>query len=79
MKHIFAKIIEMPDHQVLVTKGIDDDGSPVIKVSTRVAGVDPCATFGFADKEAVDNAFDGFGQEDATMFLNGVAQMLGNQ
>ena len=70
----------MPDNQVLVTKGIDeDDGSPTIKVSTRLAGVDPCATYGFTDRQKADEAFDAFGEDDATMFLTGIAQLLDNQ
>lgn len=79
MKHIFAKIIELPDHQVLVTKGLDDDGDYTLNVTTRFPGVDPSIKVGYATDEAATEAFNDFNEDGAKAFIDHITEIMGGQ
>jgi len=69
MKETFAKIIELDDYQVLVTKKADPkaetDTPFIVRAETIVNGKRVGANTGFATKEHMDNTFDAFGKLEA--------------
>jgi hypothetical protein len=66
MKQIHFRIIELPDHQVLLTKSWDDDeGAPVLLVTFFLEGLQVTQTLSYLREEDRDKIFDTFADKDA--------------
>jgi hypothetical protein len=70
MKEEFAKIIELDNYQVLVTKKADPNAESdtpfIVRAETIVNGKRIGANTGFTTEEHMNNTFDSFGELEAT-------------
>lgn len=78
MKDIFFKIIELPNHQVLVAKDFDqeDDDAPVVAVTFHLDGVKVTQKFGYAEEAKRDAAFEQFTDKDAQSIIDGMLSLM---
>ena len=76
-KRIFAKIIELPDHQVLLVKEKceDDEGWEIVQ-TVDFKGVRASLALGFATEEQADTCFAEYGQEQAQKTLDAILEMM---
>lgn len=71
MKHTFAKIIELDNHQVLVTKDFNSETDKYeVTITTHLDGVAPSATLGFATEEKAHECWNQFDQDQAEAFVH---------
>ena len=77
MKEINFKIIELPTHQILVSKDFDnDEDSSLLVVTFFDDGIKVNQSFWYKDEDVRDKAFNDFSDETATKFLNNALQMF---
>lgn len=79
MKETNFKIIELPTHQVLLTKDFDnedEDSKPVLSITFFLEGVKVCQTLGFKEDSERDEAFDNFSEEKAQELLSLTSEMI---
>lgn len=81
MKSTHFKIIELPTHQVLLTKDFDteDDGNPVLVVSFFFGSVKASHKLGFQNDQALEDAFNAFDEELAQEFLDNTIEMFASK
>ncbi len=76
----FAKIIELDDHQVLVTKKADpqaETDSPfIVRVESIYDGKRVGVNLGFATKDHMDNSFAAFEEDQAKNMVASVKAQL---
>lgn len=72
----FAKLFQVGDKQVLVTKTFEDDGTFGIKQETSLENVKPALIAGFEDEESRDGAFEKYEQELAENFIQTIEGLL---
>lgn len=72
------RIIELPTHQVLLTKDFDDDNesTPLLTVTFFLDGVKVCQKLGYEDTNKRDDSFNDFKDEHAQLMLNSTLEML---
>lgn len=77
-KEINFKIIELPTHQVLVSKDFDDDddSTPLMKASVFIKGVKAVQKFGYKNKKDRDSAFNKFTYVEASSMLEALIEMF---
>jgi len=79
MKLTFAKLFELKNHQVLITKEYEYDGKvDTFKLvqTTDLKDVRPSIGLGFDDEKKRDEAFDNYTEKDANNFLKTIKKML---
>lgn len=78
MKEVNFRIIELPTHQVLLTKDFDDDeeGSPLLTVTFFLEGVKVRQKLGYSDEEKRDKIFVDFTDENAQTMLDNTLAMF---
>jgi hypothetical protein len=76
-KEINFKIIELPTHQVLVSKDFDaeDDDSPIFAVSFFIDGVKATYKFGYAKDSERDKYFNKFDAEQAQKLVDSTLKL----
>lgn len=78
MKNQFAKLFDLEDHQVLITKDEDEDAKEFsITQTTQIDGCDPSASLFFTNQDIRDSAFDSYNKEAAQRFLDSMIELLG--
>jgi hypothetical protein len=78
MKEVNFRIIELPTHQVLLTKDFDDDeeNSRLLTVTFFLEGIKVSQKFGYSDEEKRDEIFVDFTDENAQKMLNNTLAMF---
>ena len=79
MKQKFFRIIELPTHQVLLTKDFGDkeeDQDFLLVISFFFDGVKITQSLGYDDEGKRDKAFVDFTDEMAQVVVDGVAKMM---
>lgn len=78
MKEVNFRIIELPTHQVLLTKDFDDDeeGSPLLTVTFFLDGVKVSQKLGYSEEEKRDKIFAEFKDEQAQTMLDNTLTMF---
>ena len=81
MKEVNFRIIELPTHQVLLTKDFDDDeeNSRLLTVTFFLEGIKVSQKFGYSDEEKRDEIFVDFTDENAQKMLNNTLAMFNEQ
>ncbi len=74
---VFAKIINTPTHQVLVTKDFGEGGTYVVEVKTSFPLVYPSILLGFDTREKRDKCFDEYDEAMADAFIQQVIEVIG--
>jgi hypothetical protein len=70
MKHRFAKLFDLDEHQVLVTRRYNnEDGCYEMKVATLIDGVAASVGHQFLNEEVRDHAFEAFDRVSAVAFI----------
>jgi len=75
MKIEFAKLFEIEDYQVLITKEDTEDGFNVTQ-QTDLGEVRPSMSLGFDAEEKRDKCFLEYNKENAEKFLSIIKEML---
>jgi hypothetical protein len=77
-KETFAKIIELPSFQVLVTKEFfnSDENSWEIKMHTSLQKIRMVITLGFKTQKEMNAIFKEFDQKQAEKFVKSLEEML---
>lgn len=77
MKSIFAKIIELKDYQVLVTKEYEPE-EDIYKVvmKTSFEDFEPEMKMGFKSQESCDKYFEKFDETDAELFISDMKSVM---
>jgi len=77
-KQIQFRIIELPTHQILITKDWDEDEdcSPILVITIFHDGIKANQKLGFDKEKKRDKAFDSFNEEHAKSMLESFLQML---
>ena len=72
MKEVNFRLIELPTHQVLLTKDFDEDeeSSPLLTVTFFLDGVKVSQKIGYSEEEKRDKIFNDFTDEQAQTMLN---------
>ena len=71
MKEVKVRIIELPTHQILLTKDFDDDESkPLLTISFFLEGVKVNQKFVYEDEAKIDEIFDKVTDEQAQKTLD---------
>lgn len=80
-KVFFARIIELPENQVLLTKVKTDDlKAPVaLQVMSDILGKRVTMNYGFTEQSHVDDAFSSFSMKDATTMVEDATLRLEEQ
>jgi hypothetical protein len=81
MKSTHFKIIELPTHQVLLTKDFDseDDCNPVLVITIFFGSVKASHKLGFQDDKQLEDAFNGFDEELAQVFIDNTIEMFASK
>lgn len=76
-KIIFAKIFELDEHQVLITKEYEpeDDSFKVVQ-TTDFEDVRPAVAWVFKDESVRDKCFDDYKESQAKEFVKSIQEML---
>ena len=73
----FAKIIELPENQVVLMAIWDEDNGYAVELHTEVGGMHVTTTVGFEDKEDVrDEMFESYSEETAIKFHGEMTKLL---
>lgn len=73
----FAKILEVDNHQILVVKEYDgEENSYKVNQTTEKNGMRITMAFGFTDKNACDDCFSKYSDENARKFLENLTSLL---
>lgn len=76
----FAKIIELPENQIVILKNYNDEEdseSPFqMSVQTAFEGMVPKITMGFNTEDKRDEAFTNYNEEKAIKFVDTMKLML---
>lgn len=75
-KITYFRIIELPTHQVLVTKDWNDDEDPIISVTFFLEGMKITQSLGYTEAEKRDGAFDKFNDKYAQAMLDMVLSAM---
>jgi hypothetical protein len=78
MKEINFRIIELPTHQVLLTKDFDDDeeSTPLLNITFFLKGVKVNQKLGYDDEAKRDEMFFEVTDEQVQKTLNDVLEMF---
>jgi len=77
MKETNFRIIELPTHQVLLTKDWDnDDEKPTLVITLFNEGVKVNQTYGYDEEETRDRIFETFSEESTQGMLDSVLKMF---
>jgi len=84
MKEINFRIIELPEHQILLTKDFDDEeeleddeeSKPLLVVTFFVEDLKVNQKFGFSDDNKRDKAFENFTDAQAQSLIDSAIQMM---
>lgn len=78
MKNVNFRIIELPTHQILLTKDFDNDSenTPLLTVTLFLEGVKVFQKFSYHSEEARNDNFYSFTDENAQSILNSVLEMF---
>lgn len=71
----FAKLFQVEDMQVLITKDFEED-TATIREQTDFVDIRPSLTFGFESEEDRDEAFENYGQEQAESFIKTIKKII---
>ena len=76
-KGIYFRIVELPTHQVLLTRDFDDDeeSSPNVTVSFFLDGVKVNQVLGFTNEEARDEAFLGITEKMMQLMVDEITKL----
>jgi len=78
-KEINFRIIELPTHQVLLSKDFDneeEDSKPLLVITIFCDCVKFNNKLGYEDEEKRNDVFDKFTEKQAEAFLKGVLELL---
>lgn len=75
-KQTHFRIIELPTHQVLITKDWDDDEHPIVSVTFFLDGMKITQSLGYTELEKRDSAFESFNDAHAQGFLDFVLSAM---
>ena len=77
-KEIFAKLIELKEGQVLITKSYKDEKQNpyTLDINTLFQGISFTHSAYFSDEENRDKAFDEYNENDAQNFFNSIKNLL---
>lgn len=78
-KNIVFRIIDLPTHQVLLTKEIDDiedEEQPIISITFFIDGVKVCQKMGYQTLEKRDEMFNIITQEQAQHTVDLIVNMI---
>lgn len=78
MKQVNFRIIELPTHQVLLTKDFDDDeeSKPLLTITFFLEGVKVNQKLGYDDEAKRDEMFDKVTDEQVQKTLNNALAMF---
>lgn len=77
MKEVFFKIIELENHQVLLTKDFDEeDENPIISVTFFIEGCKIVNRLGYDNEEQRDKVFLEFKDELAQILVDNILKMM---
>lgn len=77
MKDKYFRIIELPDHDVLLEKDWDEEtNNPLCSVIFHVEGIRVAQKLGYETEEQRDKAFDEITAEQAQTVVNGVLSLI---
>ena len=78
MKQVNFRIIELPTHQVLLTKDFDDDeeSKPLLTITFFLEGVKVNQKLGYDDEAKRDKIFNDFTDEQAQTMLDNTLAMF---
>jgi hypothetical protein len=80
MKEINFRIIELPTHQILISKDFDDEEESELLVMTFfIEGVKVTQKFGYDNEEKRNEMFDKITDEQAQKSLDGTIKMFTEQ
>lgn len=74
MKIVFAKLFELGNHQVLITKEEEDSGYYIAQ-STEIESGRAILTIGFEKEEKRNEQFDRYSETEAMKFINVIEGM----
>jgi len=78
-KEINFRIIELPTHQVLLSKDFDnedEDSKPLLVITIFCDSVKFKNKLGYEDEQKRNDVFDKFTENQAEAFLKGVLELL---
>ena len=77
-KEIFAKLIELKEGQVLITKSYKDgkQNPYALDINSIFQGISITHSAYFSDEESRDKAFDEYNENDAHNFFNSIKNLL---
>lgn len=77
-KEIFAKLIELKEGQVLITKNYKDgkQNPYALDINSIFQGISFTHSGYFSDEESRDKAFDEYNENDAQNFFNSIKNLL---
>lgn len=81
MKKTYFRIIELPTHQVMLSKDFDSDNDdqPTLVITFFFDGIKVCQTLGYPSDEKRDVIFDSFTDEQAQSVLDTASGLFDNQ
>lgn len=81
MKEVNFRIIELPTHQVLLTKDFDDDeySGPILVITFFLDGVKIVHKPSYSDEEKRDKVFNEFTEGQAQKAVDTAMEMLNQQ
>lgn len=77
-KEIFAKLIELKEGQVLITKSYKDEKQNpyALDINTLFQGISFTHSAYFSDEESRDKVFNEYNENDAQNFFNSIKNLL---
>lgn len=77
-REINFRIIELPTHQILLTKDFDEDedSKPLLVITIFCEGTKFNHKLGYEDEEKRNDIFNKFTEEQADVFLESVLKLL---
>lgn len=77
-KEVNFRIIELPTHQVLLSKDFDEDedDKPLLVVTVFIKGMKANQKFGYASEATRDEFFNSFSDKQAEKILDNIKNMF---
>ena len=73
----FAKIIELPEYDVILMRGYDDEDGETVEMIAMIGGSKVVTTMGFDDDiQKADKAMNSLGEKHAQGFVDNVLKMM---
>lgn len=81
MKEINFRIIELPTHQVLLTRDFDneEDDKPLLTLTFFVDDVKISQKLGYGDEKTRDEIFNSLTEEQAQTFLDNIISLMNEE